>query len=78
VPFLDPTGTPYQVRFKTGDAFNEGGLSDVTGDGTFQYPEAVNLRRTPGISAIGMSMLPFRISWQAMHVGVPKKQAYTR
>ena len=60
-----------------GDALAEQGISDITDKGTFQYPEAVNMRRITGISAVAMTALPFKMSMSRLtvHDMVPKSAA---
>jgi len=59
----------YTPRNPEGDSFAQGGLSDVTSKGTFQYPEAVSMRRMgTGMNAVGMSAIPFRLSSQELPV----------
>jgi len=72
----------YEAPLVMGDALAEGGISDVTRKGTFQYPETVNMRRVTGISAISITAIPFRLaSNQSLkantkHVSRPNKWRY--
>lgn len=72
---------PYYPKWRQGDALRETGLADVTNrNGTFPYPEAVSMRRVQGLSAIGMTAIPFRLSTAEKpvqrHFPVPKRFQY--
>jgi hypothetical protein len=59
-----------------GDAFKQGRLSDVTKDGTFPYPDAVNMRRVQGISPIAITAIPFTLASLQGTVNVPHGSRY--
>jgi len=76
IPLTDSDpDSPYTLQPVEGDAFVESGLSAVTGKGTFPYPEAVNLRRTPGLSGTQISMLPFGRLGSTVHAQVDRRAA---
>jgi len=68
----DPRNSPYYKEPENGDALAEHGLSDITHGGTFPYPEAVNMRRTPSLSGLQISRIPFRLSTSTVHQSLPE------
>ena len=72
----DTPKNPYVSNWNSeGDALEDSGLSAVTNKGTFQYPEAVNMRRCPSISGHQISMIPFRLASRTKYTSVPRRNA---